>query len=276
MNAAAPLCFSPLIRENELACHDPVAHEGGVTATALTAIDQRQRTAARTAGFLYLLLGALAAFVQFYIRSGILMPGHVAQTAHNILVYGRLFRIGMALDLIGGAGNAALAVAFYVMLKPVGPATALLAAFWRLAEAVILGHMTLNSMVAVHILRHADRFAAFSTAQLQALTSIYLGTQGAEFSIGLLFYALGSTLFCYLLLKSRYIPIMLAWWGLLGSVVALLSSLTIIVFPAAAGIAPSCYIPVGTFEIVAGFWLLLRGIRQPLIPDAPTVNPQPG
>jgi hypothetical protein len=243
---------------------------------ALGTIDKNQQTAARTAGFLYLFLGALAAFGQFYIRAGILVPGDVAQTAHNILASQRLFRIGIASDLIGGAGNAALAVAFYVMLKPVGSGKALLAAFWRLGEAVILGHMTLNSMVVVHILSHSARLAGFSVDQTHTLVSIYLGAQGAEFSIGLVFYALGSTLFCYLLLKSRYIPSILAWWGLLGSVVSLLSALTIIVFPAASGIAPNCYIPVGTFEIVTGFWLLFRGIRLPRIPNEPTVSSQPG
>jgi hypothetical protein len=244
--------------------------------TALGTIDKNQQTAARTAGFLYLFLGALAAFGQFYIRAGILVPGDVAQTAHNILASVRLFRIGIASDLIGGAGNAALAVAFYVMLKPVGSGKALLAAFWRLAEAVILGHMTLNSMVVVRILSHSVRLAGYSVEQTQTLASIYLSAQGAEFSIGLVFYALGSTLFCYLLLKSRYIPNILGWWGFLGSVVSLLSALTIIVFPAASSIAPNCYIPVGTFEIVTGFWMLFRGIKPPRIPNDPTVSPQPG
>lgn len=138
------------------------------------------------------------------------MPGDVAQTAHNILASQSLFRTGIATDLIGGAGNAALAIAFYVMLRRAGPATALLAAFWRLGEAVILGLMTLNSMVVVHILSHSDRLAGLSVGQLQALAGIYLGAQGAEFGIGLVFYALGSTLFCYLLLKSRYVPGILA------------------------------------------------------------------
>ena len=243
---------------------------------ALGTIKKDQQTAARWAGFLYLFLGALAAFGQFYVSSGIVVPGDVAQTAHNILASERLFRIGMATDLIGGAGNAALAVAFYVMLKPVSAATALLASFWRLGEAVILGHMTLNSMVVVHILTHANHSAGFSAGQLQALAGIYLGAQGAEFGIGLVFYALGSTLFCYLLLKSRYVPGILAWWGFLGSIVALFSSLTIIVFPSASGIAPACYVPVGTFEIAAGFWLLIRGIRLPRMPGAAAASPQSG
>jgi hypothetical protein len=45
---------------------------------------------------MYLLLGALAAFAEFYVRSGILVYGDAAQTAHNIVASERLFRIGIS------------------------------------------------------------------------------------------------------------------------------------------------------------------------------------
>jgi hypothetical protein len=231
-------------------------------------ITQEQHTAARVAGFMYLLLGALAAFAEFYVRSGILVYGDAAQTAHNIVASERLFRIGIATDLIGGACNAILAVAFYTMLKQVSSSLALLAAFWRIGEAVILGHMTLNGMTVLNILSPSALSGVFSPGQLQALASLYIGSQGDEFSIGLVYYSLGSTLFCYLLLKSRYVPRILAWWGLVSSFVALISTLAIIVFPGADGIAPGCYAPVGIFEIVTGFWLLVAGIRIPRITPA--------
>lgn len=224
-------------------------------------ITKEQQTAARVAGFMYLFLGVLAAFAEFYIRSGILVPENTAQTAHNIIASERMFRIGIASDLLGGACNAILAVAFYTILKPVNSSLALLAAFWRLGEAVILGHMTLNGMTVLNVLHPSALSGAFSNGQLQAIAGLYIDAQGNEFSIGLIYYALGSTLFCYLLLKSRYIPQWLAWWGLLGSLIAVVSTLVIIVFPNADSLAPGCYTPVGIFEIVAGFWLLIAGVR---------------
>ncbi len=103
------------------------------------------------------------------------------------------------------------------MLKPVSAPLALLAAFWRLGEAVILGHMTLNGMMALNILGHPALAAAFSSAQLQAFANLYIDSQADEFSIGLVYYSLGSTLCCYLLLKSRFVPRVLAWWGVAAS-----------------------------------------------------------
>jgi len=220
-----------------------------------------QRTAASVAGFMYLLLGALAAFAQFYVRSGILVSGDVAQTVHNILASERLFRIGIATDLVGGACNAVLAIALHSLLKQANPSSALLAAFWRLGEAVILGHMTLNAMTVLSILSSPALSGAFSSAQLQALVSLYIGTQGEEFSIGLVYYSLGSTLFCYLLLRSPFVPKLLGWWGMVSSFVALMSTLAIIVLPGVGVIAPACYAPVGIFEMVTGLWLLVPGTR---------------
>ncbi len=137
---------------------------------------------------------------------------------------------------------------------------------------MILGHMTLNGMTVLNILSTSALSGVFSTGQVQALASLYLGAQGYDFSIGLVYYSLGSTLFCYLLLKSRYVPRLLAWWGLVSSFVALITTLVIIVFPGADGIAPACYAPVGIFEIVTGFWLVVAGIRIPRIAQA---NPVP-
>jgi hypothetical protein len=45
-------------------------------------------------------------------------------------------------------------------------------------EAVILGHMTLNGMTALNIPSPSALSGVFSSAQLQALASLYIGTQG--------------------------------------------------------------------------------------------------
>jgi hypothetical protein len=123
--------------------------------------------------------------------------------------------------------------------------------------------MTLNALTVLSLLHDSGMSAAFSASQVQALASLSIGVQGDEFRIGLLFYSLGSSLFCYLLVRSRYVPGVLAWWGLLASVAAALSTILIIVVPSAGVIAPGCYAPVGIFELVTGAWLLIAGIRLP-------------
>jgi hypothetical protein len=173
-----------------------------------------------------------------------------------------LFRIAMVCDLVGGAGNAILAIALFILLKPVNEGLSLLAAFWRLGETVILGYMVYNSMMVLQLLKDPGYSGAFTANQLHGFVRLYFDAQGAGFTIGLLFYSLGSTLFCYLLLRSRYIPKGLSWWGMLGSALAGINILAVMVAPRLeAVLMPAGYIPVGLFEIAAGFWLLFARIR---------------
>lgn len=64
-----------------------------------------QRTAARMAGLLYLLIMTTAIFTEFYAHGQLIVRGDGLQTARNMVAYERLFRIGIARDLITFAGD---------------------------------------------------------------------------------------------------------------------------------------------------------------------------
>ena len=67
-------------------------------------IDESQRNAARLAGFFYLLTFAIVLAVNFGINEHLMVAGDPAQTSRNILAHERLFRIGIASNLIYEAG----------------------------------------------------------------------------------------------------------------------------------------------------------------------------
>jgi hypothetical protein len=77
--------------------------------------------------------------------------------------------------------------------------------------------------------------------------------------------------FAYLLLRSRYVPRVLAGWGMFASLLFTIYNLTIIVFPET--VETLMYValaPMGFYEIPLGFWLLIRGAKHPA-PEAPPV-----
>lgn len=88
---------------------------------------------------------------------------------------------------------------------------------------------------------------------------------GATYYVGLLFYGLGSTLFCYLWMKSRYIPKALAGFGVLASLSAAGFAFTFILFPGFAKIVKLDWFeaPIGLFELIISFWLLFKGLKPP-------------
>jgi hypothetical protein len=88
-------------------------------------------------------------------------------------------------------------------------------------------------------------------------------------NVGAIFFAVGSTLFCWLLLRGRMIPVALAWLGVFASVflvvilslqrggllaggVSWFSSLTWLV-----------WLPMLLFELTFAVWLIAKGVAAP-------------
>ena len=112
-------------------------------------IDDSQQTAAKVAGFAYLITFATVVYVNFGIHARLIVENN-AETARNVLAHERLFRIGIAGDLVYCAGVVVLLTALYVILKPVNRGLALLAAFWRWYERVLEGKSSNQRSLTLH------------------------------------------------------------------------------------------------------------------------------
>ncbi|WP_233841775.1 DUF4386 domain-containing protein [Dyella sp. 2HG41-7] len=226
------------------------------------AIDRSQRVAARVAGALYLLLMACGVFGEFSGRGSLIVDNDPAKTASSILNHLTLFRIGIVSDLTAFAGDIGMAVALYVVLRPVGRNLALLAAFWRVAEASVLGVITLHSLTMLLLLTDPRYATVFSSQQIQSLVWLFNDTHDAGYNLGVIFLSLGCIVFSWLFLKSRYIPRLLAGFGLLSYAVMFVGSIVAIVWPDNS-IGSNFDDLAGIYEITIGLWLLIRGIREP-------------
>lgn len=226
-------------------------------------IEPVQHTAARVAGGWYLFAMAAGMFAEIYARGRLIIPGNWAQTASNIAAAEWLFLLGTVSHLIVFAGDVVLLVSLYVILKPVNRNVALVAASWRLAGVAVLAVNLLNDFAILHLVRGDDHLRALDTAQLQALARMFYSIEAAGFQIGFVFLGLGSTVFSYLWLKSRYVPRALAAWGIFASFVLAFGTLAILLFPALRVIGLSYMAPMFFYEVGLGLWLLIKGIRVP-------------
>lgn len=225
------------------------------------AIDESQHRAAKVVGAMYL-FGFVAVFDELYVRGRLIIDNNAAETARNIMAHERLFRLGVAVDLLEMASMVVLLTALYVILKAVNQNLALLGAFWRLMEAAICVVMTLGSFDVLRVLSGADSLRVFEADRLQALASIYLGAHGAGYNVAEMFLGLGSTVFSYLWFKSRYIPRALAAWGVFSSMLVATCTFASIIFPDFQDMSfPACYVPIAIFELTIGFWLLFKGLK---------------
>jgi hypothetical protein len=232
----------------------------------LRPIEPEQQTAAKVAGFLYLVTMVIPLLADLFLRAPLIVHSDAVQTAKNIVASERLFRLSIVSGLMTVAGEIILLVALYIVLKPINRNVALLAAFWRLAKCVIFAVTALTDFVALRLLSGAGYLRAFETKQLQALAGLFISARHDGGFIGAVFLGLGSTVFAYLWLKSRYIPRALAAWGIFSSLVLAIGILGIMVFPGLASVVGSVYwLPIFVFEVTLGFWLLVKGIRAPIV-----------
>ena len=234
-------------------------------------IEPAQRTAARIVGLLYLVQMATGIFGQ-YVRDQLIVRGDAAKTAQNITGAERLFRLSIAGDLITYILVIALIWALYILLRPVNKNLALLGVLFRMAENAILCVATINSLIVLKLLSGADYLKSFAANQLNSLVTLALGVQGLAMNVGFILLGLGSTVFAYLLLKSGYVPKVLAAWGIFASLVLALVTLGIMVFPALAALGLTYMVPMGIYEVGLGCWLLFKGITTSNHDDADGVG----
>ena len=226
--------------------------------------DAVQRRWARLVGFSYVFALAPAIFAEFYV-SGRLISDNAVATAQNIIAHERLFRAGIASNLLVFAIDVLLVTALYVVLERVNRRLALLAAFFRIMETTILVVAVLNDFSVLRLLSGASYVSGLNAAALASLARVSIGAHNSAYSVALLLFGFGSPIFCYLWLKSGYIPRPLAAWGLIASIWIGVCSFAFVVFPELNRVIGVGFYggPIFLFELTVGLWLLLKNINQP-------------
>ncbi len=219
------------------------------------------RALARIVGGLLLLQMAGGVFGEMIVRRPLIVRGDVTKTAENILESERLFRTAIAGDLVTSVAVLTLTWGLYVLLRPVNKHLALLGAFFRITENAVLCGVTIGSLVALRLLSGADYLMSFEPRQLHGLVRLALGAQGLGMNVAFVLLGLGSSIFAYLLLKSRYVPKVLAVWGIFSALLLSVGTLAIIVFPELGAIGLAYMMPMGLYEVGLGLWLLVKGVR---------------
>lgn len=216
---------------------------------------------ARIAGVLYIFIIIIGVFNGIFIDSSLIVPGNDSATAGNIINNDLLFRTGIASILILYAFVVVLSWALYVILRTVQKDLALLALLLRSVEAVLGGATVLASFIVLALLNGEGYSGLFGTEQLHALVSSFLDVRTAGLDIVLVFVGLGGAVFCYLFFKSKFVPRLLAAWGVFTYLSMVVLGLVSILFPDhPVMIETVLYSLGGLFEVIFGFWLLVKGI----------------
>ncbi len=171
-------------------------------------------------------------------------------------------RISVVLGLTTCFAALVLAVTLYWITRDEDPVLALLALTCRVSEGAF-GAIGILTTLGVFFLGTAAGEGAPDTAAVHLLSALLLKMQGWNITIDASFFAVGSTLFSYLLLRGRTIPVPLAYLGV-GASVLLVVGLPLQLAGFISG--PDTMLmslPILLFEVPLGLWLLIKGIAMP-------------
>jgi hypothetical protein len=216
---------------------------------------------ARVAGALYLYIFVAGLFAEAFVRGRLVVPGDAAATAANVLGNETLFRIGFTGELLHLVADVVIAAILYVLFRPVDRAVALIAAFMRLASAVILAVSSIAHFAALRLLSGAAYLEALDAGQREAWALTALRLQADGYAICLLFFGVACLSLGWLILKSGLIPRAIGGLLAIAGLCYFANSLAGFLAPAfAATLFPAILVPAAVAELSLALWLVVKGV----------------
>lgn len=152
-----------------------------------------------------------------------------------------------------------LAVTLYAITREEDRDLAMLGMLCRAAEGLI-GAFSVPGTLALFWLATATGADVPDRAAAHALAA-YLMLGGVVFTAT--FFAVGSTLFAWLLLRGRMIPALLGWIGVLASLVLAICLPLQLVGLLRGPLTRWMWLPMFFFEVPLALWFLIKGVALP-------------
>jgi len=215
-------------------------------------------TNARIAGFTFLFYIA-AGLTTMVIFGRATRGADIATRLAGVAQHATEMRVVLVLLLLQCFSAIVLGVTLWAITREQDPHLAMLGLACRVGEGVLSATSIPATQSLIWLATASGKEAPDSGAAHALGTYLLTG----DMALTATFFAVGSTLFCWLLLRGRMIPAPMAWLGLIASV------LLVIVLPlqlggfARAPITSLVWLPMLAFEVPFAIWLVVRGVATP-------------
>jgi hypothetical protein len=208
------------------------------------------------AAFLFVLVVSLTAGA---LGGLTLLSGSVSENFVNVSNNLTQMRISILVELLTSVGIVVLAVLLYVVLNNQNKIIALVALGWWLAEAITLAVSKIGSFALIPLSLEYVKAGAPDAAYFQTLGTLFRGVDTWGYDIHMWFYSLGGILWFSLFYKSKYIPQVIAVWGIVAVSVGVVG---IVIGWFDVRVNFLFFLQIAVFELTLGLWLVVKGIRD--------------
>jgi hypothetical protein len=218
-----------------------------------------RNTNARIAGvtFLVYIAAGLTSMMLFTrATSGVGVAAKLASIAlHSIDV-----RLVVLLNPLLNLSALVLGVTLWAITRDQDRDLAMLGLTCRVAEGI--AGMDVSGLLGLLWLATTTDASAIDAGAASTLGAYFLKMQGS-FGASATFFALGSTVFSWLLLRGRMIPAALAWLGVFASALLVVCLPLQLAGFVQGPLAWYIWLPVFLFEVSVALWLVVKGVAAP-------------
>ena len=218
-------------------------------------------TNARIAGVTLLLYIAVGVTQMVLFGGATAGEGPAARLA-NMAQHATDVRVNVVLGLFTCFVALTLGVALYAITRDQDADLALLALACRVGEGVV-GAIFMPMTLGLLSIATAAGANPADAAPPHALVTLVLTSRSWSPIISATFFAAGSTLFSWLLLRGRMIPVALAWLGVVASVLLVVGLPLQLAGVLRGAVTQLMWIPMAAFEIPLALWLIIKGVAAP-------------
>jgi hypothetical protein len=219
-------------------------------------------TNARIAGFTYLFYAAIGICLELLMHQARGVDGDSVAKLARIGEHATNVRLAILITLLECFSALVLAVTLYGITRNQDHELAMLALVCRVAEGVLGTLIIPNYLGLLWVAKAGSETGAPDIPTTKALGTFLL-MPVPSVPIGTIFFAVGSTIFSWLLLRSRMVPVTIAWLGVFASgLLAVVLPLQLAGFPTGPLTGYYQWLPALVFQIVLALWLLIKGVAH--------------
>jgi hypothetical protein len=220
-------------------------------------------TNARIAGFTYLFYAGIGLWSELLMHQARGTEGGAEELA-RIGQHATNVRLTVVITLLECLSALVLGVTLYGITRAEDHELAMLGLVCRVAEGVLGSLNNIPAYLGLLWLVKAGVGTSVPDIPTRDALREFLLMPGTSVPLGAVFFAVGSLIFSYLLLRGRMIPVSIAWLGVFASaLLAVVLPLQLAGFHSGPVSGYYLWLPALLFQVVLGLWLLIKGVATP-------------
>ncbi|MDX1691341.1 MAG: DUF4386 domain-containing protein [Acidimicrobiia bacterium] len=218
---------------------------------------------ARSIGVLYLILFVLGPMAFLVGKSGLFDSTDASATFSYVVDSESTVRIGMTAEALVVVIEVVASAMLYVLFRAVSRHLSMAAMLARFGQAVVQAINLLWGALALGLVGGAGYLAAFDQGQLDALTQLFMDTNGFMIHVWGILFGLHLALLAWLVHRSGFLPPRIGWLLGAASVGYLAEGFGAILAPGSADVLATLVLILAIpGELVFAVWLLVKGVDE--------------